>query len=119
MNKKKDPKAKMAEKSVTNSGTDGAQGQEAFGRISSKPELKTFLNSIRDKVTEGIAAPIYAMSAMNFVLTLPDIYNLLDNENKEIARDIWLRIKQSGLQIRMPGLLFGPDEINGAAASQG
>jgi hypothetical protein len=113
MNKKKETKAKTNEKPA-----DGAAADSAFGRISSKAELKTFLNSIRDKVTEGVAAPIYAMSAMNFVLTIPDIYSLLDNENKEIARDIWLRLKQSGLQIRMPGLLFGADEIDGAAAPQ-
>jgi hypothetical protein len=54
---------------------------------------------------------------MNFVLNLPNIYNLLDNENKELARDIWLRIKQSGMQLRNPPMLFQPEEDSLGTAS--
>lgn len=83
---------------------------ETFGELKSKDELKGFLVGIRDKMTEQVAAPLYAMSAMNFVLNLPNIYDLLDNENKEIARDIWLRVKQAGMQVRNPPMLFQPEE---------
>jgi hypothetical protein len=54
---------------------------------------------------DGLSA-IHALSALSSVLNSPDVYRLLDNEGKEIARDIFLRIKQSGLQLRNPALLF-------------
>lgn len=101
-NSKKEPKtpAEPAEQKAT----------ETAQVISTSADLKTFLQSVRDKMTDDVAAPIYAMSAMNRVLNLPKIYELLDNENKEIARDIWLRLKQSGLQVRTPPMLFGNEE---------
>ena len=37
-------------------------------------------------------------------------YCLKAAENKEIARDVWLRLKQAGLQLRNPPILFGPEE---------
>jgi len=101
---KKETKSEKIERSV--SIVDG------YDVISSKAELKNFLQVLRDRMAERAAAPIYAVSAMNHVLTLPKVYDLLDNENKEIARDIWLRIKQSGMQVKNPPMLFG-DEANG------
>lgn len=84
--------------------------EDNFGKISTKGDLKNFLMGIRDKMTDNVAAPVYAMSAMNHLLGMSEIYALLDNENKEIARDIWLRLKQSGLQLRNPPLLFGAED---------
>lgn len=109
MKTKKEPKKTTPKASQT----DG----EGFGSIASKEDLKAFLVGIRDKMTDQSAAPIYAVSAMNFALNLPTIYTLLDNENKEIARDIWLRIKQSGMQLRNPPLLFQPEEDSLGTAS--
>jgi hypothetical protein len=88
---------------------DGEEG-EKFGQIANKADLKAFLNGLRDKMTEQAAAPIYVLTAMNHILTLEQIYEWLDNENKEIARDIWLRLRQAGLQLRNPPLLFNADE---------
>lgn len=91
---------------------------ERFGEISTKAELKTFLLNVRDKMAEGAAAAIYSLSAMNFVLNLPDIHGMLDNENKELARDIWLRLKQAGVQLRNPPMLFTAeeDDLTGVSA---
>lgn len=99
-------KKDMKTKSAKNVGGDG----ERFGEVSTKVELKSFLLNVRDKMAEGSAAAIYGLSAINFVLNLPDVAGLLDNENKELARDIWLRVRQSGLQVRNPPMLFGEDE---------
>ena len=101
-------KAKKDDKSCNEQ--KGDKGVEGAVVIATSADLKVFLQNIRDKMTEEVAAPIYAMSAMNRVLNLPRIYELLDNDNKEIARDIWLRLKQCGLQIRIPPLLFGAEE---------
>lgn len=91
-----------------------AEALEMEGPISTKAELKKFLLRIRDRMDEDIAAPIYAVIALNHILSMSNIYTLLDNENKEVARDIWLRVKKSGMQVRNPPMLFSPDELNGA-----
>lgn len=96
-----------------NGKTAAGEAPSEFGEITSRESLRTFLLSIRDKMAEEQAAAVYAMAAMNYVMSLPDIYTLLDNENKETARDIWLRLKQSGLQLRNPVLLFGNEEPAG------
>jgi hypothetical protein len=76
------------------------------GELKSKEDLKGFLLTIRDRMQDDGLAAIHALSALNFVLNGPDVYRLMDNEGKEIARDIFLRIKQAGLQLRNPSLLF-------------
>ena len=98
----------------------GTHAQENLPEIKTPADLREFLGSLRDKMSDQAAAPIYALSAMNYVLNLPEIYTLLDNENKELARDVWLRIKQSGLQIKNPPLLFGEEEAEaGSPAANG
>mgnify|MGYP001814373222 CR=1 FL=1 len=86
------------------------KAEQASNGITSKAELKSFLLSIRDKMTDETSPAIYSAIAMNHVLSLANIYDLLNKENKEIARDIWLRLKQAGLQLRNPPLLFTADE---------
>lgn len=93
-----------------------AEELEGFGKIASAADLKAFLQTILDKMKEDSAAAIYVVSAMNFVLNIPQVYEFLNNENRELARDIWLRLKQSGFQVKHPPLLFGeadgtPDNV--------
>ena len=88
---------------------------EDFGTITTKKELKSFLLNIRDKIEDESAAPVYCVTAMNYVLNIPKIYELLDKENKEIARDIWLRLKSVGIQLKNPPLLFSPEEDSNTA----
>ena len=77
--------------------------------LTTPAELKTFLTSILDRLKEDPTSSMYGVSAMRYALNLPEIYKLLDNENREIARDIWLRVKNSGFQVKNPPLLF-PEE---------
>lgn len=102
----------MKAKKTKNSKTGNSESVSA-GEISTSSDLKSFLHNVRDKMTEQVAAPVYALSAMNFIMNLPNIYKILDNECKELARDIWLRLRQSGLQIKNPPLLFGAEEAQG------
>lgn len=99
---KRENKAKAEKKS--------AGGQESFSELQTSADLRTFLQSLRDKMGDDSAPAVYALSAVNHLLSLDNIYDILDNENKEIARDIWLRIKQSGFNVRNPPMLFGSDE---------
>ncbi len=97
-------------------GKDSQSSEKAEGitQISKPEELKALLMNIRDKMSEGVGAPIFAVSAMNYALCRPNIYTLLNDENKELARDVWLRIKSAGLHVKSPPMLFGADEEQSA-----
>jgi hypothetical protein len=101
--KKKSTKAHNAS---SGSSSHGALQNE----ITNSKDLKEFLLSIRDRMADEQAAAINVISVMNYVFNISNIEELLDKESKEIARDIWLRVKQAGVQLRNPGLLFDADE---------
>jgi hypothetical protein len=104
--------AKKKEKETKNKATTVEKKEEmTTSQLTTADELKNFLNGIRDKMSEGSAAPIYAMTAMNYIMNEPAIYKLLTEENKEIARDIWLRLKHAGIQLKNPPLLFGTEAL--------
>ncbi len=79
-------------------------------KIDSPTDLTTYLRGLLDKMTDESASAIFALSAIRYCLSLPKIYEMLNKENKELARDIWLRIKQAGLHVANPPALFDKDE---------
>ena len=93
-----------------NNKINAAVASPIIGEINTEADLKAFLLNLRDKMAEETAPPVFAFTVMNQILTTPDISGLLNNDNKEIARDVWLRIKQAGFQARNPAMLFGADE---------
>ena len=102
--------AKKAEKTEKNGTPMSNPIAEAIDTLHSKEDLKRFLNMVLEQMNVDQAAPIYVLTLMNHLLTLADIYEYMDDENKEIARTIWLRMKQQGMQIKNPPLLFGAEE---------
>ncbi len=80
--------------------------QEQMNDVRTPEQLKEFLLNIRDRMADRSAAPIYALSALNHVMNQPNIYDLLNKDNKELARDIWLHLRQAGFQLKNPPLLF-------------
>ena len=88
-----------------------AQDNAAGEQLNSAAELKQFLQKILDRLSDKSAASVNALASMKWILAQPNIYSLLDPTNKEMARDIWLRIKQSGFNIKNPPILFSPEEI--------
>lgn len=82
-------------------------------QISTRAELLAFVSDVRDKLLKDEAAPIFAMAAMQQVMTLDAIYDLLDKEIKEILQEIWVKLSQSGFHLRKPPLLFGDGEAVG------
>jgi len=99
MKNKKDTKSKEA-----------AEATKEAVSISSKAELRTFITDVHDRLMKDQAAPIFAMSAMQQVMSLDNIYDLLDGQNKEILQEIWVKLSQAGLNLRRPPLLFGDGE---------
>jgi hypothetical protein len=79
--------------------------------ISSRESLKGYLENIRtkllvDQTSNLYASPVYCLTAMNNIFNLPGIYQFLDDELKEIAREIWHHLAAAGFQIKRPSLLF-------------
>lgn len=106
-------KAKKTKSNVSETNSDPV----VAGEITSNAELKTFLQSLLDRMEEGQVAPIFAFSAINHLLSKSELFSLFCPESKELARDIWLRIKQSGLQVRNPAFLFGNENVDDSVAS--
>jgi hypothetical protein len=79
-------------------------------QIATRADLLAFVSDVRDKLLKDEAAPIFAMAAMQQVMTLETIYDLLDKEIKEILQEIWVKLSQSGFHLRKPPLLFGDGE---------
>jgi hypothetical protein len=100
MKKKKDTKIEGVGSSIA------ASAQEAL-HITTKSELCAFITEVRDRLLKDEAAPIFAMAAMNQVMSLDAIYDLLDKDNREILQEIWVKLSQSGFHLRKPPLLFG------------
>jgi hypothetical protein len=98
-----------AKKTKTNGLQDNNSEQIAAGEVTTNSELKIFLQSLLDRMGEGQVAPVFALSAINHLLSKQEIFTLFCPETKELARDIWLRIKQSGLQVRNPVFLFAAE----------
>ena len=107
MKKKKETTIEVTSNSIGAGSVDTLQ-------ISTKADLCAFITDVRDKLLKEEAAPIFAMSAMNQVMSLDAIYDLLDKENKEILQEIWVKLAQSGFHLRKPPLLFG--DADGAVA---
>jgi IS30 family transposase len=100
MKKKKGTKAQNTSESI-----------DAIAQISSVTELRTFISEVRDRLLKDEAAPIFAMSAMQQVMSLDTIYELLDKQNKEILQEIWVKLSQSGFTLRKPPLLFTEGDV--------
>jgi hypothetical protein len=94
--------------------TTNASSSSAAHQISTKEELRSFITDVRDRLLKDEAAPIFAMAAMQQVMSLDAIYELVDKETKEILQEIWVKLSQSGFHLRKPPLLFGDGEAVGA-----
>jgi len=102
MKGKKDPKAKEQE--------SGVKESKELSRIATKADLKAFITEVHEKMLKEQAAPIFAMAAMQQIMSLDNIYDLLDSQSKEILQEIWVKLSQSGFHLRKPPLLFGESE---------
>ena len=92
------------------------QESPVTSEIHTREDLRNFLTSLRDRMADGVVAPMYAMSVLNRLISEASVYPLFDAEAKELGRDIWLRLKAANLQVRNPALLFGDEAVVEAPA---
>jgi len=93
---------------------EAAESVKELSTISTKADLRAFITDVHDKLLKDQAAPIFAMAVMQQVMSLDNIYDLLDPQNKEILQEIWVKLSQSGLHLRRPPLLFSDSEAAAA-----
>jgi hypothetical protein len=102
---------KSKKKSVNVGDRNGsANGATVEINLDTKAGLKQALLKIKERMADESAAPIFTLSVLNRIICDERIYQNLDQENRELAREIWISLKRSGLQIKTPTLLFAEDE---------
>lgn len=88
--------------------TDGkATSKEAGVEQYTRKHVQEALSTIAARVVESQSAYMHAMLLLNELLRLPNARELFDDDLKEQARDLWLKVKSTGLQLNDPPLLFG------------
>lgn len=102
MKAKKETKAKDQD--------NGAKDLKDLPQITTKADLKAFIAEVHERMMKEQAAPIFAMAAMQQIMSLEKIYDLLDSQSKESLQEIWVKLSQSGFHLRKPPLLFGESE---------
>lgn len=73
---------------------------------SKKLELKDFISEIEKALLSKEQSTLYCMLALNNVLRQPDLEDIIDAETKAVLKDLWLKIKGSGLNLSDPPILF-------------
>ena len=86
--------------------SENAEEQKVYTR----KDLQEFLDAIARECVTGSAGYIHSMFALNKLLRLPNATDLFDEKLKSQAKDLWLKLKSTGLQLNDPPLLFGIQE---------
>lgn len=108
MTKAKTKSKASSKKSPSKKGDKSAMGTDL---IDTADKLNKFLVGMRDRMSDGSSPPIYSLGCLNHLLNDTHIYELLNDQNREVARDIWLRLQQSGFHIKAPPMLFDEGEL--------
>ena len=76
-------------------------------KVYTKTEIEAFVAEIGRKVVDTNPAYLHSMLALNHILRQPNLKEQLDDELLEQLKDIWLKLKTTGLLLQDPPVLFG------------
>ena len=82
-----------------------------------REDIKAFLEEISARIADKSVPIFHTELALNSLLRLPNAVSLFDAELIKHAKEIWLNIKASGVQLVDPPLLFGETAEVGALLS--
>jgi len=92
----------------------------ALGTPMTTDDVRKSLESIARKVVESRTAHLHALLTLNYLLRLPNAQRLFNEDLRQQARDLWLKVKTAGFQLDDPPLLFGiPDSGDGVSNGGG
>lgn len=86
-----------------------SQAANDKGRRFTREEVFNFLNDVSRQLEESQIPPVHTMLALNTMFRAADAKKIFDDELKEKARALWLRIKATGVQVIDPPILFEAD----------
>ena len=72
-----------------------------------REEIKVFLADIAQRVLRSDAPLTHSLVAIDRLLRLPNAAELFDEDIKRQLRDLWIKLKSTGLQLSDPPMLFG------------
>ena len=71
-----------------------------------KRELQNFIDELSKQIVQPKPAYLHLIIALNHILRQEDVAVVLDLQMKEQLKDIWLKLKSTGVQLNDPPLLF-------------
>lgn len=71
-----------------------------------KKEITSFLSEIEQQVIASDKNYLHSMLALNEILRQPNTGKLLDKALKDQAKDLWAKIKSTGIELEDPPILF-------------
>lgn len=75
-------------------------------KVYTKKEVQTFISEISQKVIEPNTSHLHSVLAINHLLRQSNMPELLDNDLKEQLKDLWIKLKSTGVQLNDPPLIF-------------
>ena len=79
-------------------------------KLYTKKEFEAFAAEIARKVVDKEPAYLHSMLAMNHILRQPNLPEVLDADLKDQLKDLWVKLKTTGLHLQDPPILFGIGE---------
>ncbi len=93
-----------------------------------REDIVAFLNEISQNIVASSSSYFHSMLALNTLLRLPHARTVFDKELVDQARDLWVKLRSTGLHLTDPPLLFAGsspvvsdarEQQDGAAAPRG
>jgi hypothetical protein len=76
-----------------------------------KAEIVDFIAEINKQIVSSTKSTMHSLLAINHILRAPNARQVVDADLKQQLKDIWLKLKSSGLQLQDPPLLFGEPQV--------
>lgn len=84
-----------------------------------KDEVVAFVKEIELKLVGATGANLHSIVALNKIFRAANINEVLDNELKERIKDLWIKLKSTGIQLIDPPIIFGlPKDFNAVLAEE-
>lgn len=72
-----------------------------------KEQIVAFIKDIELRLVGNSGANLHSVVGLNRILRASNINQVLDNELKERIKDIWIKLKSTGLLLIDPPIVFG------------
>lgn len=84
-------------------------------KVYTKREVQLFVADVSKRVLEPGTSHLHSVLALNHMLRQSNMPELLDADLKEQMKDLWIKLKSTGMQLNDPPILFGVGGASSAA----